>query len=122
MQAEEFLKSGRKITEELELLAADAEMLKKLTQTSDAVGAKEAATKLRRQAKAVNAKIEEYLALRRRIQAAIDVIDRDECKMLLTRRYLLGEKWETIAEEMHFSRAHIFRLRKQALALVDRLL
>jgi len=41
---------------------------------------------------------------------------------ILTKRYLYGQRWETIAYEMHFSWQHCFRVHDHALRELDKIL
>lgn len=52
------------------------------------------------------------------IDTVNSVSDQKE-KELLWLRYIDGRKWEEVAEEMHYSSQHIYRLHGQALQSID---
>ncbi|MBQ6712470.1 MAG: DUF1492 domain-containing protein [Selenomonadales bacterium] len=49
------------------------------------------------------------------IRTAIERIDDERCRVVLTKRYLTYMKWENIASEMHYSVKQIFRFHEKAL-------
>lgn len=50
----------------------------------------------------------------------VDVSKSEQCQRVLERRYMLGQKWETIASEMNYSWCQVMRLHRRALkALKD---
>lgn len=51
----------------------------------------------------------------RELEQAVDSVPDDVQRELLTRRYLLFQKWEIIAEKMNYSERHIRRLHSRAL-------
>ncbi len=59
--------------------------------------------------------IDELTAKRREIECAVNAVPDEVQREVLTRRYLLYQKWEDIAEEMNYSVQHIFRLHGAAL-------
>ena len=73
------------------------------------------------EAELLNTKIEMILK-RDKIVGEIQSLDSDEkgdegkFVELLTRRYVLFERYSEIAEKMHYTEKHIYRLRKAALA------
>lgn len=52
---------------------------------------------------------------RQEIEQAVNAVPDEVQREVLTRRYLLYQKWEVIAEEMNYSVQHIFRLHGLAL-------
>ena len=119
MNAEKFLSQIHKIDRDLEALLNEGETLKKLAERCAELEAKKAARKLTAHLRKINDKVNDYMKARQNVQTVIEVVNDDDCRLLLTKRYLNCEGWEYIAEEMHFSRAHIFRMRKKALGLVE---
>ncbi len=50
----------------------------------------------------------------------VDVSKSEQCQRVMERRYILGQKWETIASEMNYSWCQVMRLHRRALkALKD---
>ena len=83
------------------------------------------AVTIRRYSDKIDAKVNQYIVnqyivAREKIGSVIENVADDDCRLLLVKRYLHGETWEKIAEEMHFSTTHIFRLRQKALILVEK--
>lgn len=68
---------------------------------------------------ALKEKIEEKIVLlverREPIVKAIEMLEQESYRELLTLRYLLGWTWERIAEQMHYSYRHVTRLHGCAL-------
>lgn len=119
MQAEKFLNQAHEINREVESLLAETKLLQRVAEQCAGATAAGAADNLRQRVRALDLKISEYLSTRRKIQIVIDAVSDADCRFLLNKRYMHGERWERIAEEMHFSNAHIYRLRKKALALTE---
>lgn len=59
--------------------------------------------------------IDELTYKRQEIEQAVNAVPDEVQREVLTRRYLLYQKWEVIAEEMCYSMQHIFRLHSFAL-------
>ena len=59
--------------------------------------------------------IDELTEKRREIECAVGAVPDEVQREVLTRRYLLYQKWEVIAEEMCYSERHIRRLHGYAL-------
>ena len=59
--------------------------------------------------------LEKYLEARRAAESLIGSLENPDEKEVLTRRYIMFEKWEDIAEKMNYSKQHIFRIRNRAL-------
>ncbi len=59
--------------------------------------------------------IDELTSRRQEIELAVGAVPDEVQREILTRRYLLYQKWEIIAEEMNYSVQHIFRLHGAAL-------
>lgn len=50
----------------------------------------------------------------------VDLSKSEQCQRVMERRYILGQKWETIASEMNYSWCQVMRLHRRALkALKD---
>lgn len=45
----------------------------------------------------------------------ISLIEDSTSKQLMYRKFILGQTWEKVAEEMHYENANVFRLRKKAI-------
>ena len=63
----------------------------------------------------VNKDMENLVNLRNEINTAISLVDDEECRLLLEKRYINMEKWEDIALEMNLSTRSIHRLHNEAL-------
>lgn len=63
----------------------------------------------------LDAEIDQLTAKRLEIEKAIAAIPNEVQREVLTRRYLLYQKWEEIAEAMNYSERHIRRLHGYAL-------
>jgi len=59
--------------------------------------------------------IDELTEKRQEIEQAVNAVPDEVQREVLTRRYLLYQKWEVIAEEMNYSARHIRRLHGYAL-------
>ena len=66
--------------------------------------------------------IDTLLGLKRRIGALVAALPSPEHRTLLELRYLCFRPWEEIAEEMHYSLHHLYKLHNAALDHCDRLL
>lgn len=55
------------------------------------------------------------------IARTISKVENYDYEDLLVKRYVLGEPWEKIAEEMNYSEQHIHRLHGEALKKISRL-
>lgn len=56
-----------------------------------------------------------YLLARQEAETLINSVKFPDEKEVLTRRYILFQKWEDIAEKMHYSRQHVTRIHGNAL-------
>ncbi len=50
------------------------------------------------------------------VSGVIVKVENENCRELLTRRYLCNENWEVIAEKMNFDPRSVYRIHKKALA------
>ena len=116
-QVKKLLQTVAESEGEVKALLDEAEMMEKLAVSCDGTDAKTAAAVTRRYGALLHAKVNAHLALRQKIRDEIALLPDADCRLLLTKRYLLGEKWERIAEDMNFSTTHIFRLHNKSLAL-----
>ena len=66
--------------------------------------------------------LDELVAVRNKITETINRVDDVDCQTLLELRYLCMKPWNEIREIMGMSSAHMFRLHKDALRLVERIL
>ncbi len=60
-------------------------------------------------------KITEYLTAKREIEAEIETVEDEQLRCLLRYRYIDHLTWEKIAEEMHYSVQHTYKLHIKAL-------
>lgn len=63
----------------------------------------------------INAEIDLLIDKKLEIAETIDKLPDERLKEILIRRYLKFQKWDDIAQEMHYSRQHILRLHRLAL-------
>ena len=63
----------------------------------------------------INEEIDRLTAKRAEIENDIYAVQDDILREVLTRRYLLYQKWELIAEEMNYGVRHIYKLHLKAL-------
>ncbi len=63
----------------------------------------------------INSEISALTALRSKIEREIFSVSDETLRELLTRRYLMYQKWELIAEEMNYGVRHIYKLHVKAL-------
>lgn len=68
----------------------------------------------------INFKIDELINLRTKITEQIDAISKQSYRSVLRNRYVLRKRWEDIAETMHYSINHCYRLEKQAIREFER--
>lgn len=68
----------------------------------------------------LNAEIDELAEKRREIECAVNAVPDEVQREVLTRRYLLYQKWEVIAEEMCYSERQVFRIHGAALKALKR--
>lgn len=68
----------------------------------------------------LNAEIDEFTAKRQEIECAVCSVPDEVQREVLTRRYLLYQKWEVIAEEMCYSERQVFRIHGAALRALKR--
>lgn len=73
------------------------------------------AAKLADLAYLIAAKLDEAIAVRLRIERAIEGLDGQE-RVLMRLRYIEGKTWEEIAVAMHYAWAHVHRIHARALA------
>ena len=66
--------------------------------------------------------LDELVAVRNKITETINRVDDVDCQTLLELRYLCMKPWNEIREIMGMSSAHMFRLHRDALQLVERIL
>jgi DNA-directed RNA polymerase specialized sigma subunit len=59
---------------------------------------------------------QEYMLLRNDAEMIISGIKYPDEREVLTRRYIMYQKWEDIAQVMHYSRQHVTRIHGSALA------
>lgn len=63
----------------------------------------------------IDEEVDRLAALRDRIEGAVRRVAGEPLRELLRYRYIDGLTWEQVAEKMHYSYAHIFRMHEQAL-------
>ena len=68
---------------------------------------------------ALTAQINCCQAIRREVVAVIDTVTDARRHEVLHRRYLLGQRWEQIAVEMHYCYKHVRRFHRQAIDVLE---
>lgn len=63
----------------------------------------------------LNREIDELTEKRQEIEQAVNAVPDEVQREVLTRRYLLYQKWEVIAEEMCYTKRRIFQIHGNAL-------
>ena len=116
----EIITKAQETEREFSALVEEAARVSELAQKSKIAGAKSAAKIIADYTRQIDDKIADFMELRQTAKIIIEAVTDSLYRAILTRRFILGENWEQIAEEMHFSRAHIFRLRKKALATLKK--
>ena len=66
----------------------------------------------------INADIDALVDLKRDIMAAIKSVANEDYRTLLELRYLCFKSWIEIAEDLRFSKDHIFTLHRKALSAI----
>ena len=66
----------------------------------------------------INRSIDALVDLRREIMHVIDEVPSNECRMLLSMRYLGMKSWTEIAEAMCYSEKYVYEIHGKALKLV----
>lgn len=61
----------------------------------------------------------DLMVYERDAERVIRTIDDPTCFQVLTKRYLSYMTWSQIADNMHYSTSHVFRIHAKALRLVD---
>lgn len=67
---------------------------------------------------ALKRQLEQSAAVRKAVLRVIDTLDSARDRELLTRRYILGQRWEEIAEKMHLDIRWITRLHRRIVETV----
>jgi DNA-directed RNA polymerase specialized sigma subunit len=63
--------------------------------------------------------VDDGKTVRAEIVAAIERVQPEICQRILKRRYVLGQRWEKIADVEHLSRQHVMRLHKKAVKILE---
>lgn len=71
--------------------------------------------KLIEYAAAEDAALRQLITARRKAEQLISALTDSKQREVITRRYIIGQRWEDIAESMHYSRQHVTRLHGYAL-------
>ena len=65
--------------------------------------------------RATQSDIDELVTVGENIRRAINGIDDERMRLILTMRYINGYSWEKIAETLHYEKRQVFRLHGNAL-------
>lgn len=63
----------------------------------------------------VDTEIDRLIEIKKRVKTAIRVVPDASQRAVLERRYILGERWEEIAVDLHYTYRHVTRLHGRAL-------
>lgn len=66
--------------------------------------------------------VENLVDLKREIMSAVQSVSDVELQALLEKRYLCFLPWEEIAEEMHYSIQHVYRMHGEALSRISEIM
>lgn len=133
MTAKEYLRQAyiidRKIKLDTEKLAVARSALYVKTVRYDRDGAKtvpqgngteNAVLRVMELEERLDREIDELTVKRQEIEQAVNAVPDEVRREVLTRRYLLYQKWEVIAEEMNYSERQVFRIHGAALRAFER--
>lgn len=128
MTAKEYLQQAyridRKIKLDAEKLAAARSALYGKTARYDSDGSKpvsrgnateSAVLRVMELEERLNSEIDELTEKRQEIEQAVNAVPDEVQREVLTRRYLLYQKWEVIAWEMGYTKRRIFQIQGDAL-------
>lgn len=68
----------------------------------------------------INGDIDKLVDLKNEIQAKINSVEDDECRILLEKRYLNYESWEDIAKDMGYGLQNIYKIHTKALKKISK--
>lgn len=68
----------------------------------------------------INGDIDKLVDLKNEIQAKINSVEDDECRILLEKRYLNYESWEDIAKDMGYCLQNIYKIHTKALKKISK--
>lgn len=127
-EKKEYLRRYMRINREIDRLLAEKERWKdlalKVTPTysdmpkgshSGADRVQNAIEKIDEIERMIDEKIDTLVDLRKEIETILNRIQDSRQKEVLHRRYILGQKWEQIAAQMHIDIRWIYRIHKNAL-------
>ncbi len=126
MTAKEYLSQARKLNvlisskidfvEKLKLLAFNVSSCKENSKhTNKDQGSIRCVEKIDEMQIEINADIDKYIDICTKIRSYVEQIKSRTEQIILTERYLNNKSWEEIAELLHYSKQHIFRLHGKAL-------
>ena len=135
MTALEFLESYKKLNTKINLKLEQLEQLKaSATKTTSLIGCtpgssspaksrmEEIIVRYSDLENRINAEIDSCYALKLDILDIISQLSDDRYRLLIEMRYLEDCSWEEVGDKLYLSRASAYRLRKPALAEVQRIL
>ena len=74
------------------------------------------------QEETINKRIDELYEIKNEISQAISKVKDDTLRKLLILRYINFEKWEKVAEVLHYDKRQVYRLHGKALRNVEKIL
>ena len=78
--------------------------------------------KIYEQENEIDRDIDRLVDLKGEIRHVIDGVQNIQYRFILEKRYLLFESWEKIANDLHLSVQHVFRLHNEALREIDKII
>lgn len=132
MNASEFLKRYLNISHEISVkcdeIAKLRSLAEKMTQSLSFTRGGESGSfvapleKIIALEKQIDSEVKELMSVRAEIESVVDKIRNPLYKMILWRKYIIGERFEAIAEKENYTFQYIKNAHSQALKVVDSIL
>ncbi len=69
----------------------------------------------------VNEDIDRFVEIKAELHGIISALENERDRLVIERRYILGESWERVAENMGYSPRHIKRLHNQIIEKLEKI-
>lgn len=132
MNASEFFKRHMNISHEISVkcdeIAKLRSLAEKMTQSLSFTGGGESGgfvaplEKIIALEKQIDSEVKELMSVRAEIESVVNKIQNPLYKMILWRKYIIGERFEAIAEKENYTFQYIKNAHSQALKVVDGIL
>jgi DNA-directed RNA polymerase specialized sigma subunit len=129
MTAKKYLSQAARITAKLKVMAEQLEYLKSASECIPAQMSdmpRPATRNIHKNEDAIVRVMDFEIRMRdlfsqlEEITAAINGVSDTSAQAVLTKRYLIGNTWETISRELYVSRSRVFELHNAALAEIEK--